>query len=180
MFDNHDIFVVLQSSVRHTGSLSKIHVEIQIYLKSQLNTTSPTFIMNKIFIQAPKITRQMATDTIWICYSSCTSYVFRMLQEYLSVGHTKLNQMFSGVSKSPTIGVRGAMGRVNLRVWREIFVHRSWSLITQIACRRNPKAHFLLQSAKHNISNCIPNLREELQGSVYELCKSEHRQRRGQ
>ena len=101
--------------------------------------------------------------------------MFRILQEYLSVGHTKLNQMFSGVSKSPTIGVRGAMGRVNLRVWREIFVHRSWSLITQIACRRNPKAHFLLQSAKHNISNCIPNLREELQGSVYELSTDRER-----
>ena len=40
-----------------------------------------TLIMNEIFIWAPKMMRQMATGKIWISISSCTNFMFVVLEK---------------------------------------------------------------------------------------------------
>ena len=41
-----------------------------------MSTRIFSLVMNKIFVLAPKITRQSDTGTTWICESSCTKCVF--------------------------------------------------------------------------------------------------------
>ena len=60
------------------GSIVNIIEGIHDYLKS---TRIFILIMNKIFIQAPKIMRKVATTSIWICYPSCTNHAFHILEE---------------------------------------------------------------------------------------------------
>ena len=46
-----------------------------------MSTRIIALIMNKNFIWAPKITRQMVASTIWICWSSCTNCVLYISYE---------------------------------------------------------------------------------------------------
>ena len=40
-----------------------------------------TWIVDKIFIRAPKITRKVTTTSIWICYPSRTNRMFYIIGE---------------------------------------------------------------------------------------------------
>ena len=40
-----------------------------------------TFMMNKVFVRAPKVMRNIATTFMWICYQTCTHRMFHSLGE---------------------------------------------------------------------------------------------------